>query len=143
MLIDRGLVELDAPVSRYWPEFGKPDLRVRDIVGHTARLPGIEAPVSVAELRRSPHGEPAGRPSPSDDPRAALCYHALTYGWLCGELVRQVDGRSIGRFFAEEVAAPLGLELWIGLAGRRRIARHDAGAFARLGPDQPPRPRGL
>jgi CubicO group peptidase (beta-lactamase class C family) len=51
----------------------------------------------------------------SDDPRAAGCYHALTYGWLCGELVRRVDGRSIGRFFAEEVAEPLELELFIGL----------------------------
>jgi CubicO group peptidase (beta-lactamase class C family) len=53
--------------------------------------------------------------APESDPRAALVYHAVTYGWLCGELVRRVDGRTLGRFFAEEVAAPLGLELWIGL----------------------------
>ena len=52
---------------------------------------------------------------PHTDPRAAFCYHAMTFGWLCGELVRRVDGRSIGRFFAEEVASPLGLEVWIGL----------------------------
>jgi CubicO group peptidase (beta-lactamase class C family) len=59
------------------------------------------------------------------DPRAAFAYHALTYGWLCGELVRRVDGRSVGRFFADEVAAPLRLEAWIGLpaAVEARVAQ--------------------
>ena len=52
---------------------------------------------------------------PSDDPRAALCYHAFNYGWMCGELVRRIDGRGIGLFIAEEIAGPLELELWIGL----------------------------
>jgi len=51
----------------------------------------------------------------SEDPRAATAYHAVTFGWLCGELVRRVDGRSVGRFFADEFATPLGLDLWIGL----------------------------
>ena len=50
-----------------------------------------------------------------DDPRAARTYHRMTFGWLCGELVRRVTGKSVGRFFADEVAAPLGLDLWIGL----------------------------
>ena len=53
--------------------------------------------------------------APSPDPRAAISYHALNYGWLCGELIRRVDGRSVGRFFADEVAGPLGVEVWIGL----------------------------
>jgi CubicO group peptidase (beta-lactamase class C family) len=48
---------------------------------------------------------------PSSDPRAAFCYHGLTFGWLCGELIRRASGRRVGRVFAEEVAAPLGLEL--------------------------------
>jgi CubicO group peptidase (beta-lactamase class C family) len=56
----------------------------------------------------------AGQP-PEEDPRAADAYHLFTFGWLCGELVRRVDGRSVGRFFAEEVAAPLDLDVWIGL----------------------------
>ena len=116
VLVDRGLLDLDAPVSRYWPAFGKNHVRVRDVAAHTARLPGIDEPLTL-------HGALAGtRPlelleaqRPSDDPRAGLCYHALTFGWLGGELVRRVDGRSVGRFFAEEIAGPLGLEAWIGL----------------------------
>jgi CubicO group peptidase (beta-lactamase class C family) len=51
--------------------------------------------------------------TPSVDPRARLCYHAFTFGWICGELVRRVDGRSVDVFFREEVAEPLGLELWL------------------------------
>lgn len=116
MLIDRGKLRLDDPVNRHWPEFGKPEILVRHIVSHTARLPGIDTPVSVADLlddRRMAGILAAQMPSP--DPRAALCYHALTYGWLCGEVIRRVDGRSVGRFFAEEVAGPLGVEFWIGL----------------------------
>ncbi|HET7716638.1 MAG TPA: serine hydrolase domain-containing protein [Bauldia sp.] len=116
MLIDRGKLRLDDPVSRHWPEFGKPEILVRHIVSHTARLPGIEAPITLADLiddRRM--AEILAGQAPSHDPRAALCYHALTYGWLCGELIRRVDGRSVGRFFAEEVAGPLDVEFWIGL----------------------------
>ena len=108
MLIDRGKLRLDDPVNRHWPEFGKPEILVRHIVSHTARLPGIDTPITVADLhddRRMAAILAAQAPNP--DPRAALCYHALTYGWLCGELVRRVDGRSVGRFFAEEVAGPL------------------------------------
>ena len=103
-------------MSRYWPDFGKPHIRVRDIVAHTARLPGIDEPVTLDDLlddRRM--SAMLARQTPSTDPRAAFCYHALTYGWLCGELVRRVDGRSVGQFFAEEVASPLTLDLWIGL----------------------------
>jgi CubicO group peptidase (beta-lactamase class C family) len=116
MLRERGLLELDAPVARYWPAFGKPGVLVRDVVGHTARLPGIDEPLTIEEF--------ADRPAvvrrlevqrPSQDPRAALCYHAFNYGWLCGELVRRVDGRGIGVFIAEEIARPLELELWVGL----------------------------
>jgi CubicO group peptidase (beta-lactamase class C family) len=53
--------------------------------------------------------------APEKDPRAMSAYHALTFGWLCGELIRRIDGRTAGRFFAEEVASPLDLDLWIGL----------------------------
>ena len=122
MLIDRGKLELEAPVERYWPAFGKPDVRVRDIVNHTARLPGCEVPLTIDDLTDDVRlaGLLARQPQ-NADPRASFCYHALTYGWLAGELVRKIDGRSVGRFFAEEVAGPLELELWIGLP-----ARHEA-----------------
>lgn len=116
MLMDRGLLELDAPVARYWPAFGKPQVRVRDIVTHTGRLPGFETPVTLEDLRDDVRMAAllAGQ-SQNPDPRAAFCYHPMTYGWLGGELVRRIDGRSVGRFFADEVAAPLDLEIWIGL----------------------------
>jgi CubicO group peptidase (beta-lactamase class C family) len=119
LLLDRGELELSAPVARYWPEFaanGKERVLVRDVVSHTARLPAIEAPVSLEQLPDDrAMAELLAAQAPNTDPRAALCYHAMTYGWLCGELVRRVSGRSIGGYFAEEVAKPLDLELWIGL----------------------------
>ncbi len=116
MLIERGKLRLDDPVSRHWPEFGKPDILVRHIVSHTARLPGIDTPITVDDLvdDRRMAAILAGQ-TPSTDPRTMISYHALTYGWLNGELIRRVDGRSVGRFFAEEVAGPLGAEVWIGL----------------------------
>jgi CubicO group peptidase (beta-lactamase class C family) len=119
MLVDRGQLELDAPVARFWPEFaahGKEHVRVVEVASHQARLPGIRAPVDEDEMlddRRM--AALLADQAQEEDPRARDAYHALTYGWLCGELVRRVDGRSVGRFFAEEVARPLGLELWIGL----------------------------
>jgi CubicO group peptidase (beta-lactamase class C family) len=116
LLVERGQLELDAPVARYWPEFDKESVHVRDVASHTARLPGID---TALDFDAYPDFEGMTRllaaQAQSDNPRAAFCYHALTYGWLCGELVRRVDGRSPGRFFADEIATPLGLELWIGL----------------------------
>jgi CubicO group peptidase (beta-lactamase class C family) len=116
LLVERGELELAAPVAAYWPEFGKEDIRVRDVVAHTARLPGVDRPCGFDEL---PDGDAmAARlaaQAPNADRRARFCYHGLTFGWLCGELVRRISGRSIGGFFAREVAAPLGLELCIGL----------------------------
>jgi CubicO group peptidase (beta-lactamase class C family) len=119
MLIERGQLELDAPVAEYWPEFaqaGKAHVRVRDVVAHTARLPFLETSVTWQEATDSVRmAELLAAQRQSDDPRAAYSYHPLTYGWLCGELVRRVDGRTVGRFFAEEIAGPLELDLWIGL----------------------------
>ena len=116
VLLDRGLLELDAPVSNYWPGFGKDEIRVRDVAAHTAGLPGIDRPLGLEEaLAGTRPVELLQAQDPSEDPRADLCYHALTFGWLCGELVRRVDGRSVGHFFAEEIAEPLELEVWIGL----------------------------
>lgn len=129
LLLDRGELELEAPVCRYWPEFaeaGKAHVTVRDLATHTARLPGIGAPITVADVPddRLMARLLAAQPQ-FDDPRAGSCYHALTYGWLCGELLRRIDGRSVGRFFAEEVAEPLGLEIYIGLPEEleRRVSR--------------------
>jgi CubicO group peptidase (beta-lactamase class C family) len=89
---------------------------VHELVSHRARLPAVRAPLGEADLL-DPERVAAllADQEQERDPRAALMYHALTYGWLCGELIRRVDGRTVGRFFAQEVATPLGLELWLGL----------------------------
>jgi CubicO group peptidase (beta-lactamase class C family) len=129
LLIDRGLLDIEAPVCRYWPEFaanGKSAIRVRDCLSHTARLPGITQPVTAAEITDGAHmARVLARQAPSSDPRAALAYHALTFGWICGELIRRVDGRSAGEFFAGEFASTMSLDTWIGLpAGlEQRVAR--------------------
>jgi CubicO group peptidase (beta-lactamase class C family) len=119
LLLERRQLDLDRAVAYYWPEFataGKERVLVRDVVAHTARLPGIDTPITWQQATddRMVVGLLAAQPQ-SPDPRAATAYHALTFGWLCGELVRRADGRSIGRFFAEEVAKPLALDIWIGL----------------------------
>jgi CubicO group peptidase (beta-lactamase class C family) len=119
LLMERGQLALESPVARYWPEFaaaGKSGVLVRDLVSHSAGLPGLDVPVTwqeAADARRM--AALLARQPRSTDPRATRTYHAVTFGWLCGELVRRVDGRGIGQFFAEEIALPLDLELWIGL----------------------------
>lgn len=119
MLVDRGELDPEAPVAAYWPEFaaeGKGEVTVAECLSHRARLPGIATPVSEDDLTDDRRlAALLAAQAQEADPRAAETYHALTYGWLCGELMRRVDGRSIGRFFADEVAAPLGLDIWIGL----------------------------
>jgi CubicO group peptidase (beta-lactamase class C family) len=119
MLVDRGLLDLEAPVARYWPEFaaeGKQDVTVLDVLSHQAKLPAVRTPLTVEEsLDHLRMAELLAAQPQEQDPRAAFTYHRLTYGWLCGELIRRVDGRSLGRFFDEEIAQPLRLALWIGL----------------------------
>lgn len=118
-LIDRGLVDLDAPVCEYWPEFaarGKDSVLVRHVVSHQAGLPGIRAPVSREELPDA--GKMAALLADQElswPPGSRMWYHGLTFGWLCGELVRRVAGRPLGEYFREEIAGPLDLEVWIGL----------------------------
>lgn len=107
LLLDRGEVDLDMPVHG--------DVRVRHVVSHTAGLPGLPGLSAAALLDGAARRAELAAAEPLWPPGARLAYHAFTYGWLCDEVIRRVDGRSTGRFFAEEVAAPLGLELWIGL----------------------------
>ncbi len=119
MLVDRGLLDLEAPVAQVWPEFaaqGKGGIRIIDLATHCARLPRVLTQLSEEDITDASRMASllAGQPVDSD-PRAGSVYHAYTYGWLCGEVIRRVDGRSVGRFFSEEVAAPLGLDIWIGL----------------------------
>ena len=116
VLIEQGRLRLDDPVAAYWPGFSSPDVLVRHVVSHTAGLPGLIPAPQLAELLDDEGmALRVAAQQPFWPPGERLAYHALTYGWLCGGLVRRIDGRSIGAFFAEEVAKPQGLELWIGL----------------------------
>jgi CubicO group peptidase (beta-lactamase class C family) len=129
VLMDRGLLDLDATVASYWPEFashGKEAVKVREIVSHAARIPGLTVPVTWEEATDARRMADLVASQPlSSDPRAAATYHSLTFGWICAEMLRRIDGRNIGRFFAEEVAGPLELEIWIGLPEEleNRVAR--------------------
>lgn len=119
LLIERGLLDPDAPVARYWPEFaanGKGDIPLRWILSHQAGLAVIDADVTLEQaLSWTPVVDALAAQAPNWEPGTAHGYHLRSFGWLVGEIVRRVDGRTIGAFFAEEVAAPLGLDFWIGL----------------------------
>lgn len=128
----RGLIDYDAPVADYWPEFaqaGKGAVTVRQLLGHQAGLVVIDPPLTTADLA-DPEKRAAklAAQAPWWPPGSRHGYHAITLGWYESELVRRVDpdGRTLGRFFAEEVAAPLGLDFFIGLpphVDRDRVAR--------------------
>lgn len=119
LLLDRGLLDLDAPVASYWPEFaqgGKERVTVRWLLTHRAGVAAVDRPLSLEDVLTSkPVVEALEVQAPTWEPGTAHGYHGMTYGWLVGELVRRVDGRSIGEFFRDEVAAPLQLDFWIGL----------------------------
>ncbi|MEU2158899.1 serine hydrolase domain-containing protein [Streptomyces sp. NPDC019396] len=124
ILADRGQLDLAAPVAAYWPEFaaaGKDSVLVRHVLSHTAGLPDLSGPRAVEELYDW-DSVTAGlaAQAPEWEAGTAAGYHALTFGFLVGEIVRRITGRSIGEFFAEEVAHPLGADFHIGLA-----AEHD------------------
>lgn len=116
MLVERGEVDLDAPVTAYWPEFaqaGKDAIPVRWLLTHQAGLPYVDA--TFDELcAHEPILRKLEAQAPLWDAGAYIAYHALTYGHLVGEVIKRVSGRSLGAFFADEVAAPLGLDASIG-----------------------------
>ncbi|MBP2473064.1 CubicO group peptidase (beta-lactamase class C family) [Crossiella equi] len=119
LLVQRGLLDLDAPVARYWPEFaagGKQDIPVRWLLSHQAGLPVLEEKVPLAQFGESRMiaARLAGQ-TPLWEPGTAHGYHAITFGWLLGELVHRVTGRSLGTVIAEDLAGPLGLDLHLGL----------------------------
>ncbi len=130
LLHQRGQLDLDAPVGTYWPEFkaaGKERVTVRDALAHRAGVPALDAPLHPAQAQDGNSGPRAlAAQAPFWAPGSDHGYHAQTYSWLIGELVRRASGgRSIGRYVAEEIARPLGLDLWIGLpaAEERRVGR--------------------
>jgi CubicO group peptidase (beta-lactamase class C family) len=119
LLAQRGDLDLDAPVARYWPEFaqgGKDHVPVSWLLSHKAGLIDTDRRLSLDEaLDWDTVTAALAESTPAWEPGTAHGYHAITYGWLVGEVVRRVSGRSLGTFFRQEVAEPLGLEFWIGL----------------------------
>ncbi len=120
LLVDRGLAAYDGPVAKYWPEFaanGKSGITIYHLLTHQAGMaplpPGMSTVDELCDWERMIHGLEAMAPAWA--PGTATGYHALTFGFLVGEVVRRIDGRSLGRFFQEEVASPLGItQLHIG-----------------------------
>lgn len=118
-LAQEGRLDVDAPVVQYWPEFGKngkEDITVSHLLSHQAGLAWIDGVLTPEEAlswevviaaleNQHPHWVAGSRHG----------YHATTYGWLVGEVVRRVAGHSVGRYFRDEIAEPLGLDFWIGL----------------------------
>ncbi|MEU9115775.1 serine hydrolase domain-containing protein [Streptomyces sp. NPDC048483] len=129
LLHQRGLLDLDAPVGTYWPEFkaaGKERVLVRHLLSHRAGLPVLDTPLTPAQAIDGISGAAAvAAQAPVWEPGAEHGYHAQTYSWLIGELVLRVTGRSLGSWVAEEISGPLGLDLWIGLpaAMQSRVGR--------------------
>jgi CubicO group peptidase (beta-lactamase class C family) len=140
-LVDQGRLDLDAPVAKYWPAFavgGKAELPVRYLLSHQAGMAAVRRPLSPPDIfdwdtmtgalaEQEPWWEPGTRHG----------YHALTYGWLVGEVIRRLSGKSVGAFFRDEVAQPFGIDCQIGLAATedRRVAP--------LIPPPPPAPEQL
>ena len=138
LLISRGELDLNAPVVTYWPEFaknGKEGILVRHLLNHQAGLPAVREPLPPGSFydwelmtETLASEEPFWRPGTRNG------YHALTFGYLVGEVIRRVSGRTLGEFFRDEVAGPLGLEFWLGLP-----AEHE-GRVAPTIPAAPPGP---
>ena len=119
LLVERGELDLDDPVARYWPEFaasGKGHIPLRWVMSHEAGLAAVTGEVTMDDvLGWDGVIEAIAAQAPVWEPGTAHGYHARSYGWILGEVVRRATGRSLGRFFADEVAAPLGLDFHIGL----------------------------
>ncbi|GAA1042079.1 serine hydrolase domain-containing protein [Streptomyces murinus] len=129
LLHQRGELDLDAPVGTYWPEYkaaGKERTLVRHLLAHRAGVPVLDRPLTPAEAADPDLGAAAvAAQAPVWEPGTDHGYHAQTYSWLTGELVRRVTGRPVGEWLADEIAGPVGADLWLGLpeAERGRVGR--------------------
>jgi CubicO group peptidase (beta-lactamase class C family) len=128
VLVDRGLIDYAAPAADYWPQFaqnGKARITVSQLLSHQAGLPGFVEPTSLEDFYDwdTVVGRLA-RPAPMWTPGTRNSYHAMTFGFLAGELIRRTSGMSVGRFLATELAGPLDADVFIGLppAQEHRVA---------------------
>ncbi|HLZ72218.1 MAG TPA: serine hydrolase domain-containing protein [Dehalococcoidia bacterium] len=135
LLADRGAIDLHAPVAHYWPEFaaaGKSAVEVRHLMGHTSGLSGWQEPITVETLYDWEKATALlAAQAPWWEPGSASGYHAISQGYLVGEVIRRVTGQTVGQFFAAELARPLGADFHIGL---------DPSQFGRIANVIPPPP---
>lgn len=118
-LVDQGLIDYAAPVARYWPEFaqaGKGEITVAQLLSHQAGLPGFAEATPLIDFYdwETVTSRLAAQP-PMWAPGSLNSYHAMTFGFLAGELIRRVSGQSVGDFLRDRIALPLGADLFIGL----------------------------
>lgn len=136
VLVDRGHLDLDAPVAHYWPEFaqaGKGEIPVRWLLSHRAGVPAIRhaLPQTAAWDWDTMVGALAAE-EPWWEPGTSFGYHAVTFGWLVGEVIRRISGKSLGTFFREEIAEPFDIDFHIGLDTK------DDGRAAQVASPPPP-----
>jgi CubicO group peptidase (beta-lactamase class C family) len=119
LVADRGDLDFDAPVARYWPEFaanGKAEVKVSHLMAHSAGLSGWREPMTTEDLYDWEKATALlAAQAPLWEPGTASGYHAITQGYLVGEVVRRITGQSLGTFFRKEIAEPLGADFHIGL----------------------------
>jgi len=142
-LVDQGLLDVDAPVVKYWPEFGqagKENITVRHLLTHQAGLPAMR------EFLPAGHGyswelvtDKLAATEPWWEPGTRHGYHAVTFGWLVGEVIRRISGKSVGTYWHDELAEPLGIDFHIGLAEEHdsRVAEMIPFAMQAMAPDHP------
>ncbi len=135
MLVDRGLLDLDAPVATYWPAFaqnGKAAITLKQVMSHTAGVSGWELPFGIADIydyeRATAH---LAAQAPWWEPGTASGYSLLNYGHIVGEIVRRVSGKTLKAFVADEIAGPLGADFTIG------VPRSDYGRVSNVVPPPP------
>jgi CubicO group peptidase (beta-lactamase class C family) len=136
-VVDQGLLDLDAPVAKYWAEFaqaGKAEIPVRYLLSHRAGLPAIREPLPPGSaFKWEVMTEALAKETPWWEPGTKHGYHAFTWGWLVGEVIRRVSGKSVGTYWREEIAEPLGLDFHIGLG-----PEHDSRTAEIIPADPPP-----
>jgi CubicO group peptidase (beta-lactamase class C family) len=119
LIADRGLLDFDAPVAKYWPEFaanGKANVKVSHLMSHSSGLSGWKEKITKDDLYDWDKATSLlAAQAPYWEPGTAVGYHAMTQGYLVGEVIRRITGKTVGTVFREEIAGPLGADFWIGL----------------------------
>ena len=118
-LVEQGALDLDAPIARYWPEFGcngKERISTRMVLSHRAGLAAVDGELDLAQvLAWNPVVAAIAAQAPNWEPDSAHGYHARSFGWILGELIRRISGHSPGAWLRREICEPLQLDYWVGL----------------------------